>query len=123
MKFSIVIPCYNECTNLSSLIKHITPLLDDYELEYVLVENGSTDQSKEYFQKNIDGKYKNIKIAYVNKNQGYGFGIKQGLKLCKGKYMGWIHADMQVSPNDLRKLFDQALSFNSDKEFFLKEEG
>ena len=34
--------------------------------------------------------------------------------------MGWIHADMQVLPNDLRKLFDRALECRSDKEYFFK---
>jgi glycosyltransferase involved in cell wall biosynthesis len=120
MKFSILIPCYNEFTNLKSLIDYILPLQDIYELEYILVENGSTDNSREYFQNNIDGKYKNIKIAYVDTNKGYGFGIQQGLKLCKGEYLGWIHADMQVLPNELRKLFDYILLKGSNQKLFLK---
>ncbi len=120
MKFSIIIPCYNEGSNLPILIENITPLLKDYELEYVLVENGSTDISRKYFKKNIEGKYENIKIAYVDKNKGYGFGIQQGLKLSEGKYLGWIHADMQFPPSDLKKFFDFILSSNFNEKFFLK---
>ncbi len=120
MKFSIVIPCYNECESLPSLIDYILPLQNEYELEYILVENGSTDDSKEYLLKNIDGKYKNIKIAYIEKNKGYGFGIQQGLKLCSGDYLGWIHADMQVLPNDLRKIFNLVLLSGSNENIFVK---
>ena len=120
MKFSVVIPCYNECANLPSLINYILPLQKDYELEYILVENGSTDKSKDYFKNHIEGKYKNINVEYVITNKGYGFGLKQGLKSCKGQYLGWIHADMQVSPNDLRKFFDQVLKYSSVKEIFFK---
>ena len=120
MKFSIIIPCYNECTNLPSLIDNILPLQNDYELEYILVENGSTDNSREYFQNNIEGKYKNIKIIYLDINKGYGFGLKQGLKLSKGQYLGWIHADMQVHPNDLKPILDFALANNSNQKIFLK---
>ena len=46
MKFSIVIPCYNEQASLPLLIEKIIPLQNDYELEYILVENGSTDNSR-----------------------------------------------------------------------------
>ncbi len=120
MKFSIIIPCYNEQANLPLLIDNILPLQNDYELEYILVENGSTDNSREYLKNNIEGKYKNIKIKYLDINKGYGYGLKNGLKLAKGEYLGWIHADMQVHPNDLRPIFDFALSNDSKEKIFLK---
>lgn len=120
MKFSIIIPCYNEKENLALLIDNILPLQNDYELEYILVENGSTDNSREYLKNNIDGKYKNIKIKYLDINKGYGYGLKNGLKLAEGEYLGWIHADMQVHPNDLRPIFDFALSNNFKEKIFLK---
>ncbi len=120
MKFSIVIPCYNEQASLPLLIERIIPLQNDYELEYILVENGSTDNSREYLKNNVDGKYKDIIVEYIDINKGYGFGLKQGLKLARGQYLGWIHADMQVFPNELRNFFDFALSNSIDKKFLLK---
>lgn len=120
MKFSIIIPCYNEQANLPSLIERILPLQNEYELEYILVENGSTDNSREFFIKNIEGKYKNIIVEYVDINKGYGFGIKQGLKLSKGQYVGWIHSDLQVCPSELRQFFNLALTHNSNQKFFIK---
>jgi len=120
MKFSIIIPCYNEQANLALLIEKILPLQKDYELEYILVENGSTDNSRKYLKNNIEGKFKNIVVEYLDKNKGYGFGLKQGLKLARGQYLGWIHADMQVFPNELRQFFDFALSNNIDQKFLLK---
>ena len=120
MKFSIIIPCYNEQANLPSLIERILPLQNEYELEYILVENGSTDNSREFFIKNIEGKYKNIIVEYVDINKGYGFGIKQGLKLSKGQYVGWIHSDLQVCPSELRQFFNLALIHNSNQKFFIK---
>ena len=120
MKFSIIIPCYNEKENLALLIDNILPLQNDYELEYILVENGSTDNSREYLKNNIDGKYKNIKVKYLDINKGYGYGLKNGLKLAEGEYLGWIHADMQVHPNNLRPIFDFALSNKFKDKIFLK---
>ena len=120
MKFSIIIPCYNEQANLPLLVERILPLQKDYELEYILVENGSTDNSREYLKNNIEGKFKNIVVEYLDINKGYGFGLKQGLKLARGQYLGWIHADMQVFPNELRQFFDFAISNNIDQKFLLK---
>ena len=120
MKFSIIIPCYNEEKNLSILISNILELQKKYDLEYILVENGSKDNSKEYFKQNVEGKYQNLKVVYVEKNQGYGYGVCQGLKAASGKYIGWIHADMQVPPQTLCEFFDYINNYKGDKKLFLK---
>ena len=62
MKYPIIIPCYNEADNISNLISKITPLQAKYDLEYILVENGSKDSSREYFKNHIEGKYPRIKM-------------------------------------------------------------
>ena len=92
MKFSIIIPCYNEKDNIDNLIRRIRPLQDEYDLEYVLVENGSTDGSRDYFKNNIENIFQNITITYVDKNRGYGYGLQAGMKAATGDYIGWIHA-------------------------------
>ncbi len=120
MKFSIIIPCYNESENIDNLIKQIKPLQENYDLEYILVENGSKDKSREYFKENVDGKYENIKIVYVDVNKGYGYGIQQGIKATSGDYIGWIHADLQIKPNDLGRFFDVINSSNPKDKLFLK---
>lgn len=120
MRFSIMIPCYNEGDNIDNLIKRIRPLQERYDLEYILIENGSTDDSRLYFQKHVEDQYQNIKIVYVDKNLGYGYGIQQGMKASDGEYVGWIHADMQMPPEELMKFFDIILSSASDTHLFLK---
>lgn len=120
MKFSVIIPCYNESDNIVSLVKKIIPLQKKYDLEYILVENGSTDNSKVYFRENIEGKYPNICVEYVEQNKGYGFGVQQGIKVAGGEYIGWIHADMQIGPKELEKFFDYILNTESSKPLFLK---
>lgn len=119
MKFSIIIPCYNESENIDNLIKRILPLQNKYDLEYVLVENGSKDDSNNYFKQNVEGKFSNIKVVYVSENQGYGYGLQQGLKSASGDYIGWIHADLQIPPEALILFFDYAIN-NPDKNLFIK---
>ena len=113
--FSIVIPCYNESENLEKLLKTIKKVPQKYEVEFILVENGSTDSSNEFFKssKLFDGK--RIKKVFVKNNQGYGYGITQGIKAASGKYVGWLHADMQYDPRDLAPFFDYIMAHPDDK--------
>ena len=45
MKFSLIIPCYNEEENLPFLFKKLDKILINKNFEVIIVENGSTDNS------------------------------------------------------------------------------
>lgn len=120
MKYSIIIPCYNEAENIDNLIERIKPLQNKYDLEYILVENGSKDNSRNYFKAEIDGKYPKIKIVYVEVNQGYGYGLQQGMKVAEGDYVGWIHADLQMPPEELIQFFNEIEIRDPKEKLFLK---
>lgn len=120
MKYSIIIPCYNERDNIDSLIKRISPLQEKYDIEYVLVENGSRDNSREYFKSNIEGKFPNIVVVYVDLNKGYGYGLQQGMKAASGDYIGWIHADLQMPPEELIRFFEEIGKHDPSDKLFLK---
>lgn len=99
MRFSLVIPCYNEAANLPLLLERCKELAARPDVEVVLVDNGSTDSTTEVLQ-NLLPKYPGCRSIRVEKNQGYGFGIVSGLKAAKGGILGWTHADMQTDPQD-----------------------
>ncbi|BCZ49016.1 hypothetical protein psyc5s11_50830 [Clostridium gelidum] len=120
MKFSIVIACYNEEKSLETLIERILPLTLKYNIEFILVENGSTDNSRDVFKSLEAIDHKSIEVIYVDKNRGYGYGLLQGLKSASGNYVGWIHADMQIAPKELCKFLSYAEKFGNDTRFFLK---
>lgn len=119
IKFSILIPCFNEGKSLGNLLSQIILLQQDYDIEFILIENGSTDDSKNFF-KEIEGRYKNIQIIFVAENRGYGYGIQQGLKVACGDYVGWVHADLQVPPSELKKFFDYIEGLESKNRLFIK---
>ena len=119
MKYSIILPCYNEADNLIELVKLINKFPKKYKTEFILVENGSTDNSKEIFEKQISFDNKYLRAVYVKENKGYGFGIIQGLKEATGDYVGWLHSDLQYNPLDLVPFFDY-IENHKDEKILLK---
>lgn len=99
MKFSLVIPCYNEAENLQLLLERCKELVVRSDVEVILVDNGSTDNTLEVLQ-NLLPKYPGCRSIRVEKNQGYGFGIISGLRAAEGQILAWTHADMQTDPQD-----------------------
>ena len=102
MKLSLVIPCYNEEENLPQLTKKIDVLNKNRFVQIILVDNGSSDGTRDYLNK-YSKKNNQIKIVKINKNLGYGHGIIEGLKKADGDILSWTHADMQTDPLDILK--------------------
>lgn len=108
MKFSLVIPCYNEAANLPLLLERCRSLIAVPDVEVVLVDNGSTDGSDAVLRELLPC-FPGCRSVRVDCNQGYGFGILSGLAAAKGDILGWTHADMQTDPQDALRglaLFD-----------------
>ena len=102
MKLSVVVPCYNEEQNIPLILKRFGEITTRDDIEVILVDNGSTDHSARVLAELLP-KYSFARTTKVEVNQGYGYGILQGLKECKGEYIGWTHADMQTDPADILK--------------------
>ncbi|HVY54070.1 MAG TPA: glycosyltransferase family 2 protein [Gammaproteobacteria bacterium] len=99
MKFSLVIPCYNEAKNIPLLLERCAKLVAQKPVEVILVDNGSSDDTPDVLR-NLLPQYPGCKSVRVDVNQGYGFGILTGLRAASGDVIGWTHADMQTDPID-----------------------
>lgn len=99
IRFSLVIPCFNEAKNLPLLLERCKVLTARPDIEVILVDNGSTDDSHQVLLTLLPC-YAGCRVVRVEKNQGYGFGILSGLRAAKGEILGWTHADMQTDPQD-----------------------
>ena len=109
MRFSLIIPCYNEAANLPLLLERCKEVTHRPDIEVILVDNGSTDNSPEVLL-NLLPQYPGCRSVRVENNQGYGFGILFGLRAAEGEILGWTHADMQTDPQDALQgleLFDK----------------
>lgn len=109
MRFSLVIPCYNEAANLPLLLERCKELAVRPGIEVVLVDNGSTDDTPRLLASLLP-QYPGCRSIRVDVNRGYGFGIVSGLRAAEGDILGWTHADMQTDPQDALRglaLFEQ----------------
>ena len=109
IRFSLVIPCYNEAANLPLLLEKCRQLTVSTDIEVILVDNGSNDKTASVLRYLLP-RYPGCRSVRVERNQGYGFGILAGLYAAKGDILGWTHADMQTDPQDTLAgltLFDQ----------------
>ncbi len=120
MLFSIVIPCYNEEKNIPLILEGFAKAAKGRnDIEAVLVNNGSEDGSAEVMEKLLP-EYPFARCVTVKKNQGYGYGILQGLKAAKGDFLGWTHADMQTDPADVIKAADIIIKNGCEENLYVK---
>mgnify|MGYP006110756481 CR=1 FL=1 len=105
---SLVIPCFNEEENLIKLLDKLKFLLIKYSnenIEIIIVDNGSTDNSNKIIKNHELFLKKNITLIKIKENIGYGEGIHTGIKNSKGDIISWFHADLQFDPFDVMKIY------------------
>ena len=116
INLSIVIPCFNESQSISILLKNFSNKLKRNDVELIIVNNGSTDATEKKLSV-LSKKYNFLKTIKIKKNIGYGNGILQGLKVAKGTYVSWTHADLQTDPYDAIFGFEKYKEKLSEKIF------
>lgn len=107
---SLVIPCYNEEDNLEKLFSKLKSLIKANpaeDIEIVIVDNGSTDNSNNIIKNSNLLLDKRFKLVEIKKNIGYGNGVFEGLKHSSKEFIAWIHADLQTEPSDTIEIFKQ----------------
>jgi glycosyltransferase involved in cell wall biosynthesis len=117
---SLIIPCYNEANTLDELLSRIKFLsLIRNDIEIVLVDNGSSDGSIDKF-KSAAREISTIVPLRIDVNQGYGYGILQGLRIATGEYLGWTHADLQTDPLDILHALNVLEENNFEHRIYIK---
>ena len=103
MKLSIIIPCYNEIATLEKIIDKVN-LQNFYDKEIIVVDDCSTDGTREIIEKNIRPKIQ--KIIFNNKNFGKGYSLRKGIDAATGDIILIQDADLEYDPSDYQKLIE-----------------
>ena len=101
-KLSIIIPVYNEERTLETILDKVKKVrLKNVKKEIVIVDDASTDQTKEILKK-IKGK--SIKVIYHKRNMGKGFAIRTALNHTTGNIVIIQDADLEYDPQEYSNL-------------------
>lgn len=116
MLLSLVIPFYNEEESARPVVSELVNAFEKaaVDCELVLVNNGSVDATPRILQELAKEKPSRLKVVHVPVNQGYGWGIINGLKLASGDYVGHMCGDGQIRPQDVLRVFDCLRNGNYD---------
>lgn len=108
---SVIIPCYNTAPFIDKCINSV--LNQTYKnIELILVEDCSTDNTKQVLKKYE--KYDNIKIIYNNENHGLSYNRNLGLENSKGDYISFIDSDDYIDNKFYEVLIKEIEKENSD---------
>ena len=111
MKVSIVIPCFNEANTIEYLVQAVlsAPLTNR---EIIIVDDYSTDSTREILRTKIDGLVD--KIIYHESNQGKGAALRTGFSNVTGDVVIIQDADLEYNPQEYPVLLKPILDGKAD---------
>ena len=111
INLSIIIPIYNEEKTLLEVLNRINLLKEFCNLEIIVVNDGSTDNSNDIIKKN--NKLYN-KLIDLKKNCGKGKAVIEGIKNCSQEYILIQDADLEYDPKDILEFLEETKKNNYD---------
>ena len=113
-KLSIVIPCFNESATIEQIVSAVlsSPFKDK---EIIIVDDGSTDGTREILKSKIESKV--ARVIYHEKNKGKGASLRSGFKIATGDIVMVQDADLEYDPNEYEKFLKPILDGKADVVF------
>src|SRR5687768_7995844 len=110
MKISLVIPCYNEEANIQKgVLDRIGNFVKDHPAftEVLIVDDGSSDSSRDLIKKNYLPKFKQMKLI-ENNHRGKAYAVIEGIKGAKEEYVMFSDIDLATPLEESEKLIEEA---------------
>jgi glycosyltransferase involved in cell wall biosynthesis len=112
MKLSIFVCAYNEKATILTVLERVQAVDfgEEVETEIIVVDNCSTDGTRELLQ---GLSAPNLKIILQPRNMGKGMSIRTAVEHMTGDYGVIQDADLEYNPNELPKLLVEALKYDA----------
>jgi glycosyltransferase involved in cell wall biosynthesis len=100
MRYSVIVPAYNEAQGIEYCI---TELLKNAQgAELIVVNDGSTDNTA-HIVREIAKKHKNVKLVSYRQNRGKGYALRRGANIANGEIIVTFDADCAVGAREIEK--------------------
>ncbi|HEY8154128.1 MAG TPA: glycosyltransferase family 2 protein [Myxococcota bacterium] len=111
---SVVIPCFNEVSTIESIVAAVerSPVED---LEIILVDDGSTDGTRELLRDKLEGRV--ARVIYHAANRGKGAALRSGFEAATGEMVIIQDADLEYDPQEYPQLIAPILAGKADVVF------
>ena len=111
MKLSVVIPCYNESATICAIVEKVrnAPVK---EIERIVVDDASTDGTREILKNEIEEIVD--KVIYHEVNTGKGAALRNGFSEASGDIVIIQDADLEYDPNQYPSLMEPIISGKAD---------
>lgn len=110
IKFSLIIPIYNVEKYIDACLNSVLERLpSDGSVEVILINDGSTDNSKKLVELFINNLSPNLKLCFKlisQENKGLSEARNTGIKLAKGNYLAFLDSDDLL----LNQFFDDCIN-------------
>jgi glycosyltransferase involved in cell wall biosynthesis len=114
MKLSVVIPCYNEIETIAEIVRRVkaAPVAS---MEIIVVDDCSTDGSRELIRDEIEARVD--RVIYHEVNQGKGAALRSGFQAATGDVVVVQDADLEYNPKEYPQLMEPIVDGNADVVF------
>ncbi len=116
LRFSLVVPIYNEEENVTTLLDEVAEVLMPHgPFEALLVDDGSRDRSRERM---VEWKREHgadwLRIVCLKVNSGQSAAVYGGVQQARGPLVATLDGDMQNDPRDLPDMVAMVESGQAD---------
>jgi glycosyltransferase involved in cell wall biosynthesis len=109
VSISVVIPVFNEVATIGQVIQRVMGC--GYETEVIVVDDASTDGTRDYLQRLEDPK---VHCFYHAVNRGKGAALRMGFAAAKHPYVIVQDADLEYDPRDYRAVLEPLIDGRAD---------
>ena len=109
---TVLIPAYNEEATIIQLLEKVQAVsVENFNLEVLVIDDGSADRTVELLEARPDLYTRFIKRA---RNGGKGAAVIDGLNKATGDYILFQDADLEYDPREFHKIFAPVTQFSAD---------
>lgn len=106
MKISVITPSLNQGAFIERTILSVLSQKGDIELDYIIVDGGSTDNTLD-----IVRKYQESLTWISEKDRGQSDAINKGFNMATGELLAWLNSDDTYEPHALTEVAERYKKF------------